>query len=584
MGLILSNEELEYCKNKIVNFIKSETKQANASYGIVAISGGIDSTLTLFLAKEALKDRLIALIMPERGVTREEDIEDAKRIAESLGVKHYTIEINNIIKSFVKTFPKIKSENELIAFGNLKARIRMCLNYLMANLTNGIVIGTGNKTELLLGYFCYDERTRVLTPEGLKTYKELKPGDKVFSINLKTGEVEEALVKNVYVFNYEGYMIKIDDGNVDLLVTPNHRMLVKDKNDTLTFVVAEEFLNNEQYIPLPKPWCGLRDSEYIFVTNVNENVLKKIPTKFLFYMIGLYLGKDVYFKEKSKKNGSINLPLPDKNEAKEKLLEILRKFDIKHEIHKDFVRINSKALYEIFSQCGEVSEKKRIPRWVLKYPADKLIWLYKGLIESNNHDNKNLRIRSLQLALDVVELCSKLGSIVKVVRSSSGFYSLTILNKLKVIKINPKNVSKVYYKGIVWCPDVPPYHNLLVERNGKFVFCGNTKYGDGGVDILPIGDLYKTQVKQLAKYVGIPDKIINKTPSSGLWKGQTDEDELGASYEVIDNILYKLYDEGKSVELVAKELGVSVETILRFKKMVERNYHKRQGPKILKLF
>jgi len=64
-----------------------------------------------------------------------------------------------------------------------------------------------------------------------------------------------------------------------------------------------------------------------------------------------------------------------------------------------------------------------------------------------------------------------------------------------------------------------------------------TKYGDGGVDILPLGNLVKGQVRELAVFLGIPQEIINKPPSAGLWQGQTDEDELGLSYEELDRYL-----------------------------------------------
>jgi len=64
-----------------------------------------------------------------------------------------------------------------------------------------------------------------------------------------------------------------------------------------------------------------------------------------------------------------------------------------------------------------------------------------------------------------------------------------------------------------------------------------TKYGDGGVDILPLGNLVKRQVRELADFLGIPQPIIDKPPSAGLWSGQTDEDELGLSYEELDQYL-----------------------------------------------
>jgi len=64
-----------------------------------------------------------------------------------------------------------------------------------------------------------------------------------------------------------------------------------------------------------------------------------------------------------------------------------------------------------------------------------------------------------------------------------------------------------------------------------------TKYGDGGADILPLGNLLKSQVKELAEYLDIPKKIINKPPSAGLWEGQTDEQEIGISYDQLDKYL-----------------------------------------------
>ena len=64
-----------------------------------------------------------------------------------------------------------------------------------------------------------------------------------------------------------------------------------------------------------------------------------------------------------------------------------------------------------------------------------------------------------------------------------------------------------------------------------------TKYGDGGVDILPLGNLVKAQVKELAGFLGIPREIIDKPPSAGLWQGQTDEAELGLTYEELDHYL-----------------------------------------------
>jgi NAD+ synthase len=99
-----------------------------------------------------------------------------------------------------------------------------------------------------------------------------------------------------------------------------------------------------------------------------------------------------------------------------------------------------------------------------------------------------------------------------------------------------------------------------------------TKYGDGGVDILPIGDLLKKDVKVLAKELGIPEHIITKPPTAGLWPGQTDEAEMGITYKELDDILGRIEKGKKQV--------FSGEKINKVKEKIVRSAHKRQGPKI----
>lgn len=105
-----------------------------------------------------------------------------------------------------------------------------------------------------------------------------------------------------------------------------------------------------------------------------------------------------------------------------------------------------------------------------------------------------------------------------------------------------------------------------------------TKYGDGAVDINPIGDLYKTEVRELAKHIDLDRKFIEKAPTAGLWKEQTDESELGASYEVIDAILKRLVEEGKSRNQILEETGLEEQTVDRFIEMHHNSEHKRTPP------
>jgi len=99
-----------------------------------------------------------------------------------------------------------------------------------------------------------------------------------------------------------------------------------------------------------------------------------------------------------------------------------------------------------------------------------------------------------------------------------------------------------------------------------------TKHGDGATDILPIGDLFKKQVRALAKELGIPNHIISKVPSAGLWLGQTDEKEMGLTYAELDDILGSLEQKNKQ--------DASPKKVAKVKQMIKRSEHKRQGPRI----
>lgn len=105
-----------------------------------------------------------------------------------------------------------------------------------------------------------------------------------------------------------------------------------------------------------------------------------------------------------------------------------------------------------------------------------------------------------------------------------------------------------------------------------------TKYGDGAADLLPIAELYKSEVRELARAIGVPAEIIEKPPTAGLWENQTDEDELGASYEHIDTVLWNLQETDVDVTEMAAALDVEAEAVERFAQMVERAEHKRRPP------
>ncbi len=110
----------------------------------------------------------------------------------------------------------------------------------------------------------------------------------------------------------------------------------------------------------------------------------------------------------------------------------------------------------------------------------------------------------------------------------------------------------------------------------------STLYGDSACAINPIGDLYKAQVRQLCRDIGVPAPIVDKAPSADLWAGQTDEEELGFTYEEADKLLYLLVDQRYSAEDCV-EAGFPREFVNAVARRVQRNHFKRILPPIAKL-
>ena len=127
-------------------------------------------------------------------------------------------------------------------------------------------------------------------------------------------------------------------------------------------------------------------------------------------------------------------------------------------------------------------------------------------------------------------------------------------------------------------------HLLVAGTSNKSEFLTGyfTKYGDGASDFCPIGDLYKTQLRELAVHVGLPSVFITKTPTAGLWPGQTDEGEMGMTYTELDTILYSL-ETGKSPHEIPAATGLPADKVEKVVDMIHSSSHKRKLPSIPKI-
>ncbi len=147
----------------LADFLRSEITRMNFSRAVIGLSGGIDSALSCFLAAEALgPQNVLAVRMPYR-TSSADSLEDAQRVIDATGVQALTLPISDMADALIHQYPDMNAMRR----GNIMARCRMIVLYDQSASFNGLVVGTGNKTEILLGYSTlYGDSACALNPLG----------------------------------------------------------------------------------------------------------------------------------------------------------------------------------------------------------------------------------------------------------------------------------------------------------------------------------------------------------------------------------------------------------------------------------
>ena len=604
---------------RIIKFIKECVKQSGRKGIVLGLSGGIDSAVVAVLAKRSCKE-LHCYYLPMIDEKEDFDKKHIEKLCKRFDLTYQTkgimMDVEGIVDDSLNGITRV-------AYGNIKARIRMTILYQYANRLNCLVVGTTNKSEHQIGYYCYDTHTRVLTSEGLKKYNELNIGNKAFSLNFNNKTLEETTIENIHIFDYSGEMYHGKTKSTDFCVTPNHRMVIQNLHNPneVKFQVIQDYMSKHKCMYIPTATGGFKGS-------LNDTKLYGFEINDIMYLYGLFVGDgDAYkgvvnYRLKDTKHHrcnatgrfknvpnpidkdvtyntyTISFSVPKEDDANQKLINILNKYNIKWHNALCGIKIVSSddTLFNIFIECGKYAINKHIPQFLLQYPSNYLIHLYNGLMDSDGDNNGRYYTISPRLSHQVVELAFKIGKSANIYNippktsiykgkeiNSKSSYIVSIFQKSKTRAVTRNRMQLETYKGNIWCPTVGKNSNLIVERNGKFYFSGNTKYGDGAVDFEPIQHLYKTQVYELAKYLDIPNEIVDKKPTAGLWDGQTDEGELGISYKKLDKILhYKSSFTTHTIQQIADIVDCDEDDVELVKNLVERSEHKRRVPKCLK--
>lgn len=398
-----------------------------------------------------------------------------------------------------------------------------------ANITSVEILRDHFDGRIIWPSSCYDENTQVLTSNGIKFYQDISLTDQVLTFNTQTRQIEWKNIKRIIIKDFEGELVHFSGRSVDLLVTPDHKMLIqaRAKNSPIIYEDALAVSKRNTFnLVGTGVWEGLRGPSVFNVDaeNLNDNFPQNISIEDMMYLMGLFIGDGFTFHGVSKQKNKTGLNrkeflkrshdskgrfmvlgkvgeqeeiicnsystqfcIPEGDPARKTLINILKKYNVKYWTNKINVGISSKRLYNFFKSgdYGKNVYDKQIPLWALKYNREILLHLFNGLIDSDGHWHKrsgpNYTTTSKKLAEDLIELGIKVGyrpTISKVIKKkitlgALGYTWVVYFAKGRPKTISKRNINTKKYKGKVWCLEVEDNHNFLIIRNGKPNFCGN---------------------------------------------------------------------------------------------------------------
>lgn len=140
--------------DRIIRFLRTHSERIRARHLVVGMSGGLDSSVTAALCAKAVGGkRTLGLCLPEAETRSPQSMQDAEEVARKFGIRFKTLDITSLVQAASSLLHPSKKKDSVIPYGNLKARLRAMILYYYANTNRGLVVGTGDKSEILLGYF-----------------------------------------------------------------------------------------------------------------------------------------------------------------------------------------------------------------------------------------------------------------------------------------------------------------------------------------------------------------------------------------------------------------------------------------------
>ncbi len=343
---------------------------------------------------------------------------------------------------------------------------------------------------------CFDIETRVVVKgRGLVHFKDVRVGDTVFSMNPTTRALELDEVDDKFVYKYAGPMFQYTGTRMNLCVTPTHRMLIRSRSPHGNHVLFEPAYKTAKRAIWEAPCSTHFESQNKFPYRIPPNV----QPQDVLYLIGIFIGDG--WQSRADDYHNILLFIPRSDKARTKVEKCLYRCGCQFSPHDSNIYLHtgtSNWLFKIFQNCGYGALAKHIPSEILNLPSSLLEFLLSGIADSDGHyayavgqkprkpaPYISITTSSPQLKDDLVELAVKTGRWPRTTIQRKGgnrwvvgrwvtahtHFRVLLSKSPKVLRRTNAQVKP--YKGHVWCVSVRKNQNLLVERNGHFVFSGN---------------------------------------------------------------------------------------------------------------
>jgi len=339
-----------------------------------------------------------------------------------------------------------------------------------------------------IGY-CYDEKTEVLTLEGWKYFKDLRPRDKILTLNPEENEAEYCHPKEILAFKFSGNLIRIKNSrNFDLLVTLNHRLILWDRETrSRTFEIPAGQMPAHHWIRRDIPWIGNELEYFVLPEYVNTWACergkitrtyrvkpRKIPIETWLKFFGIWLAKG-----HTTSRGYVVIS-QNPGENTKWIKSILDELGFRYRIDSTpsgclKFKIKNKQLWAYLKRFGKARDKY-IPKWILQLSPRLLEILKDSLFKGDGCLAGNWRYFTVsrRLADDIQELILKTGknAVIKY-RKEKDIYEI-YENSNTFFRTRKRVYSLQPYLGWVFDVYIPPNHVILVRRNGKVCWSGNS--------------------------------------------------------------------------------------------------------------